>query len=100
MGVAELLLAGVLLLGVFGDPMGCTVVLITGLDGWLEVKRPTLGKAAGAGTLGIVFAILKARTAWGEQYAGLPWSALQALFLLRLEVCHKHPAKLVRVTDE
>ena len=59
-----MLLAGVLIfLGVFGDPMGCKVVLITGLDGWLEVNRPTLGKAAGAGDLGIVFAILNARTA-------------------------------------
>ena len=53
MGAAELLLTGVLLpLGVFGDPMGGKVVLITGLDGWLEVKRPALGKAAGAGDLG------------------------------------------------
>ena len=52
--------------------MGGKVVLITGADGWLEVKRPALGEAAGAGDLGIVFAMLKARTAWGEQYAGFP----------------------------
>jgi hypothetical protein len=78
-GVAELLLAGVILRGVFGDPIGSTVALITGPDGWLEVKRPILGEAAGAGTLGIVFAILKARTAWGEK-AGLPWELSRFCF--------------------
>ena len=99
MGVAELLLAIVILRGVFGDPIGNTVALITGPDGWLEVKRPILGEEAGAGTLGIVFAMLKARIAWGEK-AGLPWRALQVLFLSRLDVCHKHSVRLVHVVEK
>ena len=94
-----MLLAVVNLRGVFGDPIGNTVALITGPDGWLEVKRPILGEEAGAGTLGIVFAILKARIAWGEK-AGLPWRALQVLFLSRLDVCHKHPVRLVHVVEK